>query len=87
MSTWRERWAEQLSALGLGQVIVALEVGAEPYAQRDAASLGASGLRSRVLDLRDLGLVEKNADVSDYLNSGAGSRVALLSCLKQEVER
>lgn len=66
-ATWRNGWAAQLDGL---RVLVCFDVGAERFSRRAATRLGQHGIRARRLDLRTLGIRERGADMSDYLNGG-----------------
>jgi hypothetical protein len=83
--SWHDRWARQLSYLGVERVFVCLDVGAEHRAEHVAERLalwGGGSITPQIVDLRGLpfGLTKKNADLSDYLNNG-GSRRELLAAL------
>jgi hypothetical protein len=78
-ATWRQHWVQQLADLNVQTVVLCLDVGAERHAQRHAVALRGQKnpqLAVKVLDLRDLGLTKKNADLSDWLQNG-GSRTEL----------
>lgn len=64
---WRKEWADDLRGL---RVVVAFDLGFENRACERAGQLRAAGVTADWLGLRRLGLRERNADLSDYLNGG-----------------